>query len=348
MQNPVNYAVGSANTVRAPGDAHYTDYNDICVTMRYQNRTGNPVYVTRRDGLRFKLQPVKRYNISDEVRIYVTYKANRDVIKYSADLLNATPNTGVLHDKILRALNRAWHNSTAREIDATVEMVITEKQLSNSGGRLYLADLDLLIEVGRVTPMAHPYSYNGIDRKRLDSLMPSCSRNTLAFMFKAVDNSGAKIFADRYINIGGMVFRIPVEEDDAYATGIHVVARRSVAVVASEQTNHSDELEPAFYTFDEADKLFGLHLTAEEAKVAGPLVEHMKEQAAIQSARDKLEAVRGEGELQQLRNKQQQQKMELDVHLHDGKTLLEWSKIGLGVFTTAVSILAIWQKLASK
>ncbi len=349
MQNPANYAVGTVKDIRIPGQQHYNDLNDIVVTTRYQNRTAFPLYISGRDGVRFRSVPTNRYNVVDEFRIYVTYTASAEVIRNAGNSLNESPNSGRVHDKILRAMKRAYTNgvNSGRDISWTVEYVVTEKQLRDCGGRLYLGDLDLLIETEQVRPMTHPYSQYGTERRRLESLMPSCTKNTLAFMFKAVDNSGSRMYADRYINIGGMVYRIAVEKDDAYATGIHVIGRKEI-VMGDGELHTTNEMESRFFTFEEADKNFGLRLTAEEAKVAGPLVEHLREQAAVQVARDKLEASREERSLQLLRNEQQRQKMELDLELNEGKSLMEWSKIVAGVFAGVVTIITIWQKLAAK
>jgi hypothetical protein len=347
MKDSVNYAVGAAKIIRLPGDLHNTDSCDISITHRYQNRTAGVIHVSRRDGVRLKAIPASRYNTSDEFRVYVSYTASRDVIKNAAEILDESQNSSIEHDKILRALVKAYNQSNGTQITAVVEYVVPEHQFRDSGGRLYIADLDLLLEDDRVKPMAHPYSHNGIDRKKIDSLMPSCGDETLAFMFKAVDNSGYKVFSDRYINIGGLVFRIPVEQDDAYPTGVHVISRKSVEVVA-EFDDTDNGLGSTFYTFEEADKRFGLHLTAEEAKVAGPITEALKDQVNLTLAKDKLTALKDERTLQVLRNQQQQQKLELEMQLNGSRSFLEYAKIGTAILTATVTVLTIWQKLATK
>lgn len=344
-KTPANYAVGSAKSIRLPGDTFNNDPTDISVTYRFQNRTDRPITVTRRDGVRFSVRPTSRFNTIDEFRIYVQYSASRDVIKNIAEVLNESSNTGIEHDKILRSMRKAYNKGNSNPITATVEYIVVEDQLRNAGGRVYLADLDIVVEMGGLKPMTHPFSNAGIERHKLNSIMPSCTDNTLAFMFKAVDNSEYKLFTDRFINIGGLVFRIPVERDDAFGTGVHVISRSPIDVKV-QAGDDVDELTSTFYTFEEADKRFGLYLTAEEAKVAGPLVESKKEQANLFIAEAKLESIKDERGLQILRNQQQQQKLELDMQLNGGKSFLEYAKVGTAILTAVVTVLTIWQKLA--
>lgn len=347
MNDSVNYAIGGAKVIRLPGDIYNNDNNDIAVSQRYQNRTSTPIYITRRDGVRVKAEPTARFNTVDELRVYVTYTAERDVIKNAIDLLNDSPNSSLEHGKILRSLTKALGRTNGRQVNATVEYIFNEQQLRDAGGRLYVADLDLMFEVEGVGRISHPFSHNGVDRRKVESLMPTCGQETLAFMFKAVDNSSMRLYSDRFINIGGLVFRIPVEQDDAYPTGFHVVSRNPIEIL-DEGGKGPGELDSTFYTFDEADKRFGLHRTAEEAKVGGPIVEALKEQANLGIARDKIEAIREERQMQLLRNAHQQQKLELEMQLNGSKSFLEYAKVGAGILTAVVGVLTVWQKLASK
>jgi hypothetical protein len=347
MTNHANYVVGAARNVRLPGVDYNHDINDITVTKRYQNLTDSLIYVTHRDGLRLMSTPSKRFGIADEFKIFVSYTGRKNVIKNCIDLLNEASVSTSEKDRIKKALTKSIQTKTDLVCTATVEYVISEDQILAAGGRLYLGDLDLLLETERVRPMMHPYSHDGIDRKKIDSLMPSSGEETLAFMFKAVDNTGFRTYGDRYINLGGNVYLVKVEKDDTHDTGIHVVGRKPVTK-GEGSTGPRNDIMSTWYTFDEADAKFGLYQTIEEAISAGPIAEAMKEQAVIQLSRDKLTSIREERELQVLRNKQTTLKIESDLQLNPGKTFLEYAKVGTAVLTAMVTVLTIVIKLSSK
>jgi hypothetical protein len=347
MNKAANYAVGAAKVVRLPGLTYSTDVNDLTITRRYQNRTDSMLYVSNRDGIKFMSVPSSRFGTDDEFKIFVSYTGRKNVIKNCIDVLNEASGNTVEKDRIRKALTKSIQGKSEIECTATVEYVVTADQIVAAGGRIYLGDLDLLLETDRVRPMTHPYSHSGIDRKKIDALMPSCSDETLAFMIKAVDNTGFRTYSDRFINLGGDVYLIKVEQDDTHPTGVHVLSR--FPVTKNEAVHRtSNEITSAFYTFDEADAKFGLYQTVEEAISAGPIAEAMKEQAVIQVARDKLIGIKEERELQILRNKQTSLKIEADLQLNPGKSFLEFAKVGTGILTAVVTVLTIVIKLNGK
>lgn len=343
MKKDTEYLVTDAKLVRLPDIKYNNDDNDITVTRRFQNRLDVPVRISNRDGVTFLINPARACPVC-EFRVYVSYTGRKDVIKNCIALLNASKNVSNLRHTLYRAFERTNAQTDAKHCTATVEYVVTQEQINNSGGRLYLSDLDVLLELTTVSAKAHPLSDDGIDRMRIDSLMPTCSEKTSAFMFKAVDNTGKRTFSDRYINIGGNVYQIPIEHDDRYSTGISVISRKSVDITEIEHST-TNAMVTTFYTFEEADAKYGLYTSIEAAKAAGPIAEAMKEQASIQLMRDKLISIGEERELQVLRNQQAAMKIETDLLLNPGKTFLEYAKVGGAVLTAVVGVLTIIIKL---
>lgn len=348
MTTAANYAVGAAKVVRLTAPRTYTsDINDVTITRKFQNRTDSLIYITTRDGVKFMSTPCDRYGTDDELKIFVTYTGRKNVIKNCIDLLNEVSGGNNETNRIQSAMTKATQGKSDTDCTASVEYVITEDQIRAAGGRIYLRDLDLLLETERVRPMAHPYSHGGLERKKIDVLMPSCSMDTMAFMIKAVDNTGYRTYTDRYINLGGNVYTIKVEKDDSHATGVHVVSRKPVDKTESTHPNDNG-LVSTWYTFDEADAKFGLYQTIEEAIAGGPIAEAMKEQAQVQMARDKLKGIGEERELQVLRNKQTSMKIESDMQLNPGKSFLEFAKVGTGILTAVITVLTLVIKFNGK
>ena len=351
---PRNFIATSAPIVRVPRDTGLVDPSDVTVSYRYQNRTDNPITVSRRDGIRVVVQPTAKMHPVDEFNIYVTYTGSRDVINNAYNLLNESPDDGQENRQLARALRRAVDRAKTGNVSATLEYVLTEEHLKRMGGRVYLTDVDLLIEWPGSKEIEHPFCRQQQEKRNLETLLPNCSDHTFALMFKAVDNSGRSHYADRYINLGGKIYRIPVERDEAYSTGFHVMSRSPVSGHSSVGMPAAD-MVPQYYTFEQADALFGLQKTVEEAYFGGPVSELRKAQLndavtenRLKEAGTRSEQLGVEVELQRLRNEAARNKTLNDSVIDKQKNLLEWAKITTGVIGTVIGALTIWQKFATK
>jgi len=238
-------------------------------------------------------------------------------------------------------------------VTATVEYVINEQQLDDAGGRVYLTDLDLMLEwKGQGKPVKHPFSYAEREKKTLESILPSYTTSSYALMIKAVDNTNRDHYSHRYINIGGEVFQIPVERDMAYVTGIHVTTCRAVT---DRGVQDEKGLETKYYTYEDADKKFNLHRTVEDAKYGGPIEEASKAILNASAARMRLEEqsirswqTEAERDIMVMKVQTQKQKAEQELEASAQRSLMEWAKVGTAVLGAAVSLLTIWQKIGIK
>lgn len=348
-----SYIVQATPSVRNVTHSGVGDPNDLMVTYRYQNRTDRLVTVSRRDGTRFTIKRTERATPNDEFSILVTYFGPVDVIIECLNLLDESREDSPDTRKIMRAFHRASDRRKGRTVTATVEYVINEKQLDDAGGRVYLTDLDLMLEwKGHGKAVNHPFSYAEREKKTLETMLPSYSTSTFALMFKAVDNTGKDFYSHRYINVGGEVFQIPVERDEAYVTGIHVTTRRAVT---DRGVQDEDGLDTKYYSYEDADKKFFLHRTVEDAKYGGPIEEASKALLNASAARMKLEEqslktwqTGQEREITIMKVQSQRQKAEQEKEAAAQRNFMEWAKVGTSILGAAVSLLTIWQKISIK
>jgi hypothetical protein len=352
MTKPYKYIVGGVKCVRQPDRAYNTDLNDVQISRRFQNLTDTELWISSRDGVVLESKPAARYLTTDEFKVIVSYTGKKSVIKNCLRLLIESPNRGIERSSLLTAFKQTANSEGKDDTHktVTVEYVVTQNQIVQSGGVFYLEDLDVLLESkapGCFRPLIHPFSHNGIDRKTIDALMPQCSDKTFAFMFKAVDNTGNNSYQDRFINIGGRVYQIPIEKDDSRATGVHVISRKHIGM---EETNKTarEELITSFYTFADADVVFGFFKTIEEAEGGGPISEIMKDRMSRKAAADKLFTMDQDLELQKLRNKHAELKMEADAQLNSSRSFLEYAKVATAILTAVVGVMGIVSKLSNK
>jgi len=353
---PFSFTPMACSRVRPCSRMEGQDINDVMVTYRYRNRTNTDIYVSRRDGIRLKVEPTDRLEAVNEFSIFVSYTAKRAVINEMLSRLNDSPDA--LTDEkrqIAQAFRKTLHKERSGVVCATVEYMVRDDAIVQAGGRVYLTDVDVVLEWPEHRSMPHPYSRSEQEKSTLAAMLPGAGSRTFAFMLKAVDNSGMRHFTDRYVNLGGKVYRVPTERDEAFSTGVHVVTRIPVAALDDDPlTGSGGELTSKWHSFEEADKLYHLHRTVEDATMGGPLGEVIKEHLNEQAARHRLQEGEQKGqqlvlerELQTLRNANARLKVEQDSQVHHQRTFMEWVKVCATVLTTGIALLTAVQKFAT-
>lgn len=347
-----HYAAMTTPRVRVASENFQLDPNDVTISYRYQNRTDHPMTVSRRDGTRLVVLPTEKLNCTGQFSIFMTLSCKRTVIseclKQLDEVLGKNVETDVLHKALVRNANR----TTSTVVSATVEYMLDEDQLMQQGGRVYLTDVDVMLDRVGSRQVPHPFSRDMQNRSALQALLPKAGPNTFAFMLKAVDNSSYKHFSDRYINLGGQVYQIPVEADESLTTGIHVIAR---VPVTKENLDNEGALRSTRMDFEQADELFHLHTTVERAELGGPPSEMLKERLNERLANQRLEelnikerSTKDELELQRLRNSTARNRAVLDHEQSTVRNVLEWVKVGSTIFATTLGLLTAWQRYATK
>lgn len=354
MTDPYKYQSGRARLVRPVYASERIDLNnDVEVNVRYVNRTNRPVLVTRRDGIRFAVYPHTFGNPSDDFSVYVTLKGPVDVIKNTLDRLNDKylPK-GVESEKWKASLDRALYTvkQDATVVTATVEYMLSQSQIDKLGGRVYMTDQDIVVEWldPLIQVVAHPFSHGELEKKSMEAIFTGCGKESFVLLFRAIDNSGQQ-YADRYINVGGQIFKIPVEQDDTLETGVYVTTRRSMSENRDEAPY---EMVPHFMTFEQADRILHLHKTVEDALNGGPVTQVAKDHLNAHAASQKLEEakmrqqqLKMEEELQRIRFEREKEKLDREEKHSLQKIVLEWIKTAATLITAALGLYAAFRKV---
>lgn len=345
-----SFSIKEASRVRQGSRAHINGKTDCSVTVSYFNRFDRPICITHRDGSVNVLQPISS-NANDELIVCVSRLMSRDVMERTLDYLKIdTIDDDPERDQWIRAYEAALYNKTHLMLQASVEYVLHHRDLSDAGGRCYMPDLDILVEWQAERGHPHPFSKVQRSRATMEAIVPGVDEETFVLMIKAVDNSQYSQRADRYVNIGNKVFRIPVERDLNYQSGVHLVTRRPV-----NDDNGHDRIAHFQYNFEEADKVLSLHRTVEDAINGGPieavarsLVEKVTAEKKVEEAHMRAEQLDEEARLQRLRNEGAMYKAEQENAAWTRKNYVEWAKTISALFGAAITIYGLWSKITAK
>lgn len=321
------------------------------VIVEYQNYTDREIAVSRRDGTTFVVTPL--YNArgvlgGDEFIVSVTHVMGREEMARSLSILETRRYRDPREtDCWIRAYHAALNNRNMGEVHATVEYVLRYSDIEESGGRCYMPDVDLLVEWMSDRGAIHPFDKTKRDEVTLRSLAPGVGEGSMILMIKAVDNAQHVRRANRYVNIGGEVYLVPVERDLKYQDGIHVVSR--APIVNGKATS---DVMTRTYTFDEADKIFGLHRSIEDATNGGSIFESAKQiveenvtRRRIEEARLRTGQLEQEQALQRMRNDAVIFKAWQDRENSMRRNWLEWFKWAAAMLGVGVTIYGIVTKL---
>jgi len=320
------------------------------VTTNYYNYMERDVVVTSRDGTAIVVPPIGNGS-GDEFIVCVTHTMSKASMERALDTLRTRPNLDDRETQYwIRAYDGALHANTQQFVSASVEYVIYWRDMTDASGRCYMPDVDLLVEWVADRGARHPFDKIKRDERTLQDIAPGMGEATFGFMLKAVDNAHQVQRGTRYINVGGDVFMIPVERDLSYPTGIHVVCRKPVdeGRVVSEVINRS-------YTFEEADKKFGLHRTVEDAINGGPITEMAKGMIErdmtirkLEESKIRTEQLEVEKTLQNLRNEGAYSKAQQDREAAMRRNYVEWAKTIVAIVGAAITLYGVLSKISAK
>lgn len=346
---PLLFQPKQASRVRTAHRSHVNGRVESSVTVSYINRCDRAIAITERDGTTHVMQPTGR-NPTDELVVCVSRLMARDVMERALEILrNDRAGENVERDQWVRAYESSLYSSKNLTLEASVEYVIYHRDLVDAGGRCYMPDLDLLIEWVSDRGAQHPFSMAQRNKAVLEGVAPGISDETFIMLIKAVDNSPHGLRSDRYINIGGDIYPIVVERDTAYPSGIHIITK--VPVVNGVRS--IDNIHRSM-SFDEADTMFSLHRTVEDAINGGPvesmaktMVEYLTATKKVEEAKLRTEQLDADEAIQRLRNEGATAKAIQDNEMYSRRMYVEWAKSGAAILGTLVTIYGLWSKYKS-
>lgn len=245
------------------------------VLTEYVNHTAQAITIQRRDGTSSLIPPnlARAYNFAGTAfMVRVTHTLSRGEAIENINHLASRVELGdseAIH--WTDAYNLALTGLGNTGLNATVEYVLSLRDIVDAGGIVYMPETDLVINIGGEIKTPHPYERGSRNDRALSDILPDTGDSTMVFMIKAVDNGPGCRRGTRYINLAGSVYTVPIEKDTRYADGIHFISR-----APTENGAPTTEIVTRTYTFEEADETFGLFKSVEEATEGGKMTDMAK------------------------------------------------------------------------
>jgi hypothetical protein len=243
------------------------------VHTHYRNGTSLNIALHRRNGTRTVLKACTTCKEQTSGRFFtatVSYEGSYAVIKQIHDGLNDV----IRHndDKELVALEMSFKSVVAEGQHRGASRVsllysVSEKTLNDYPDGMYLVDLDVTLAVNEHAlklssdKILHPYTGSERRARNINEVIGDLSKTSFLSAMTLVDNSGRGLIAPRFIRFGEHVYCIPVERSDTLTDGLHVTSR----VPYSDPQYRADKFSHVHLSIEDADRLYGLCLTAEEA-----------------------------------------------------------------------------------
>lgn len=249
-------------------------------TRTYVNGLPYPITIIDRDNFEVTIPNTTGHlRKTSDFCIFVTFSFRSNVIIDASHILDDISESS---PKVLQALKKAIDHSARHKQFSNMDRFqivykVTKEHLLNNGGHLYLDDLDIAICNGKNDfDLVHPESEIGREIRFRNQLKDQ----GFGYKIMIVDPEG--VYGFRYINIGGMVYKInPV--DDERDPGVYLLV--------SAPDHNGTENRWHHHSFEDADKNLPLFKTASDASTFGDLASERKAELEKLEAERKREAI---------------------------------------------------------
>lgn len=248
------------------------------VITSYRNYLSFPVIVVDRSGF-----PV-RINVSDSL-----YQTPSFVVEKIYRLHNATfTEVRAFHDSLAED-NKNVHSILKPQVEADqrefrhgsydiiVEYTLSESRIDRVARNCYLEELDLLVYfAGLEPPPHHPYTSKGKVTNNEELDIPQ-------FIYRVTINDPYNEFGDKFLNIGGQVYRILATADSLKPAGVYLYCTKPVGTETFGET-----VSETRYEFDEVKEYIPLYNNVEDARTLGDIATQNKRELEETTHKHKL------------------------------------------------------------
>lgn len=264
------------------GDSTQAVWSPLEKNISYFNHLNDDVIVVGRDGLPFRLPPSgKRDNV---FQVRITYRINSSVAIDPKGVFHQYGSSSSEGKALAAAIRNSEENNPSGNKSFCLDYTVERDDIARLGGVLYLAELDIVISVHKDEWKAlHPYSDAATRYQIIEA--ESNVNNSERFGYSVYLVSNDEAVKDKYINIGGSVYRVPSIVNQSLRDGVYVCSSGPV------QNGAKDPIPMSLhYTFEEAWEDLRLYDSAEEAdKLGDVLGEREKEIKELQLRYKELE-----------------------------------------------------------
>lgn len=249
----------------------------LTTTVSYVNGLPYPVHITDRSGLTKTVPSCIDGNVTttNKLEIYYTHQFKPSVNFDPHHVLNADYvaecRTLKLIQEKIAAVYSGKSNTRLRLnvlITVTVKYTVSDEVFKLNDNDVYIHDVDVAVRSGARNVDAsavptHPESKEG-------RLLRDLKRND-GFNLSMVINDPKKVFGERFVNILGVVYRIPVIDDPTQEEGIHVYETMPSAI-----ERYGTPMRKRVIAFEAAAELNSYFNSQHQAQILGDSSSQMK------------------------------------------------------------------------
>lgn len=259
-------ATSHAEDYKVGSDVSYGNRSLQTIKVEWDvvNHTGQPITIARRDGLKYTVPTTfDHLHQSNKLKVRSTYSIPSHLDREISEQLSRD---ATVCDDVKRLWEARQQTCLTNAVGITqfyLEYLIDLKTLKTREGAIYFTNLDLMISThGIERAPAHPYTNSAVVERLVNrDLIGQTVTDGFNLQIVIIDNEGK--YDDKFININGSVYRIPVRRDATMLSGVWVSGsncvdtgdghRDAVRYDTSACINPGDG-NPGFLLFDSSEK----------------------------------------------------------------------------------------------
>lgn len=253
-------------------DSNIASTSEFSKSFNVVNNTDRPIYLYGREGYVATIASTPNYKVPSGIYFKTTIRSKGPV------------KTDATSNLVENCLEYSAYESERRSRNILESFTRIREELldGSSTGFYYLIEHDVVLSFQKPNnAKEHPLSEGGLIDSLCEVKRKKENKDTLDVTISIVDNEG--VFGNRFINIGGGVFRIPASKDGRRRNGIYISRSHEITV-----NGDVVPIEPEFFKFDDVTnekfpfKLFGNYEdaksydeeTAQRKELARTKIEH--------------------------------------------------------------------------
>lgn len=267
--------------------------------LTYRNHLAVPISIGLRNGLKLSLPAEPNLNdhrFLARVELVLSEQVKMDVHRLlSAVDGNSPPELQVMREALQLQLQVNSHGGATIVLDYPLSL----EQLQTYGGSVYYSELDIVVSLlapGSMPP--HPHSDEGRRSQTIAGSPVDHGGVGFGYAVEIVDNHGK--YGDRFLNIGGNVYKVPTKQDFTRRDGVYIISN-----YAASGNLTREEPKVTFCAFEQAQETLGLYRTYDDALHLGDISQARKAELLTMEH----ELVKARGELQQAKAQQEKDQL---------------------------------------
>lgn len=241
-------------------------------TYQYLNGLDTNVHIKARNGIVTTVYA----NTSEPdikglfvVRVIVQYNSRESLVDISDLGLEETEGRKVLRDT-LEKIDEQGIKTGLDESTLRYEYRFTKESFVANNGSFYHSDHDNVLSIAPVHQVAvHPYGTAGLKQQLMNEVPGDKDLSSFFYNLRIIDNHG--YYGPRFINIGNVIYRIPVSKHPQKWDGVYLVTTGSTDMETGVTESTTER-----YSFQEADDALPIYRSVEEARTLGDLISQKK------------------------------------------------------------------------